>query len=376
MVATQDQLRDLIDHLATTSCFGYDTEFIGETTFYPRICLIQIATQDKLYLIDSLADIDLLPFWNLLATPGPVKLVHAGRQDLEPVPRLTGKPPRTLYDVQIAAGFCGLGYPLSLGKLIEAVTGADLGHSVKFSQWDRRPLTDKQKHYAANDVRYLPLAYLGLKKRIDQLGHTDKVAEDMLALEEADRYLFDPLSGRLRGAGAGRLNRRGRALLERLLIKRFEIARAVNLPPRSLMGDDVLVRLADHPPADTEALARIKGMPRPLARDNGHELIAAIEDGKRAPLPPAPRRPGIDPDEHKARIETTWSRLQKHCDERSIDPGLLISKRDLSTLLLPESDRQSRDYTIPTGWRRDILNECWPDDHPDITLPDPPGADP
>ncbi|MEQ9460505.1 MAG: HRDC domain-containing protein [Phycisphaeraceae bacterium] len=342
--------------------FGYDTEFIGETTFFPRICLIQLGTADGLYLIDALAGLDLTGFWELLADPGVMKLVHAGRQDLEPVLRLLGRPARSVYDVQVAAGFAGFGYPLSLGKLVMAATGADLGHSVKFSQWDRRPLTSAQLHYAANDVRYLPLVYDALCARIDDLGHTEKVAEEMAALEEPDRYRLDPLGGRLRGAGAGKLNRRERVILDALLVERFAIAQEEDLPPRSVMGDDVLVRVAGGQPETVDAVAKIKGLPRPIATVYGDRLLAAIERGQESPIPARPGRPKINPDKHKKRVEAVWERMEERCAAMSIDPAVVISKRDLATLVLPVRDRLVRDVAEPNGWRAALLDGCWPED--------------
>ncbi|WP_428388325.1 ribonuclease D [Mucisphaera sp.] len=362
LVATEEGLAAALAHVREAGVVGYDTEFIGETTFYPRICVIQLGTADRIYLIDGLAEIDLTPFWELLADAGVVKIVHAGRQDLEPVLRLLGRPALSVYDVQIAAGFCGHGYPLSLGKLVLAVGGADVGKSVKFSQWDRRPLTAAQQSYAANDVRYLPMVYERLRERIASLGHTEKVAAEMKDLEDPAKYRLDPLSGRLRGAGAGKLNRRGRTVLEALLVRRFSLAEQTDLPPRSLMADDVLVRIADEQPGTVEALGRIKGMPRPVARDHGEAILEALKEGMAAKITHRPGRPKVNPDRHKRRVDGVWSKLEALCEEVSIDPALVISKRELSTLLLPVADRKERRAVEPSGWRGEMLAGCWPAD--------------
>jgi len=144
MVDTPEALAELVEKLRGEPRFGFDTEFIGEESFYLRFCVVQVSTPDGLTLIDALAPgMDLLPFWELVADPSIEKIVHAGLQDLEPVARLTGRPPAAVYD--------------TLKNLCLEALEADLGTSGKFSQWDRRPLTPLQQGYAANDVRYLLL---------------------------------------------------------------------------------------------------------------------------------------------------------------------------------------------------------------------------
>ncbi len=144
IITQQDGLEQLIAQLRQHQQCAYDTEFIGEHTFYPHFCLIQVATQHTVTLIDPLASIDLQPFWELLADPEVEILVHAGRQDLEPVGRYTGKPATHIFDTQIASAFCGLRYPISLSQLALEMIEADLGKGLKFSQWDHRPLTGAQ----------------------------------------------------------------------------------------------------------------------------------------------------------------------------------------------------------------------------------------
>ena len=168
LVTRQDELSELLESLRKAGSFAYDSEFIGELTYLPRLCLIQAASSTRIALIDPLADLDIRPFWELVADPSIEKVVHAGLQDVEPVFRALGKPPANLFDTQIAAGFAGVGYPLSLSKLVMAFVGAKLGKGLTFSHWDQRPLTDHQLRYAADDVRYLPAARHEIGKRLDQ----------------------------------------------------------------------------------------------------------------------------------------------------------------------------------------------------------------
>src|SRR5579871_2662562 len=145
-------LAELIDQLRTLGQFGYDSEFIGELTYVPKLCLIQVSTPQNIWLIDPLAGLDLKPFWELIADPAVEKIVHAGQQDLEPVVRELGRAPANVFDTQIAAGFIGLPYPLSLSKLTFEMTGAKLPKGLTFTRWDQRPLSPSQLRYAADDV--------------------------------------------------------------------------------------------------------------------------------------------------------------------------------------------------------------------------------
>src|ERR1043165_9209726 len=162
IVADSDDLNALIEDLRCAKSFGYDSEFIGEHSYFPELCLIQVATAGptgRVALIDPMAGLDLTLFWALLADPNVEKLVHAGQPDLEPVVRHLNQPPRDVFDVQIVAAFAGLPYPMALSKLLKELTGTELlgsSRSVKFSQWNKRPLSPAQLQYAADDVRYLP----------------------------------------------------------------------------------------------------------------------------------------------------------------------------------------------------------------------------
>ena len=167
LVTTESQLTELIGHLQSSGRFAYDSEFIGELTYIPKLCLIQVASAERIGLIDPLAGLNLKPFWELIADPAVEKIVHAGQQDLEPVCRELGRAPANVFDTQIAAGFIGLPYPLSLSKLINETAGVKLGKGLTFSHWDQRPLSAMQLRYAADDVRYLVLAREKIGQRLD-----------------------------------------------------------------------------------------------------------------------------------------------------------------------------------------------------------------
>ena len=244
LITRADELDELLQSLRKAGSFAYDSEFIGELTYLPKLCLVQAASTTRIALIDPLADLDIRPFWELVADPSVEKIVHAGQQDVEPVFRALGRPPANLFDTQIAAGFVGVGYPLSLTKLVYEIVGAKLGKGLTFSHWDRRPLTDHQLRYAADDVRYLPAVRHEIGKRLNGPEQTRWATEESASLAEQALYVFDPETQWLKIRGAGTLAPRNQALLKELTLWRDEAAKAEDVPPRSLLKDEILIDLA------------------------------------------------------------------------------------------------------------------------------------
>src|SRR5687768_985915 len=220
LLGTDAELLELIEHLHAAKRFAYDSEFIGELTYHPKLCVLQIATAKRVALIDPQAEVDLAPFWDVLADESVEKIVHAGEQDIEPVHRLIGRRCANVFDTQISAGFVGLSYPVSLSKLVGEITGAKLPKGLTFTHWDQRPLSPMQLRYAADDVRYLPAVRDALGKRLDELGHARWAEEECDALCDPARYAFDPDADFLRLRGARSLTAVGLSVLRELMIWR------------------------------------------------------------------------------------------------------------------------------------------------------------
>ncbi|MEM9883129.1 MAG: HRDC domain-containing protein [Planctomycetota bacterium] len=361
MVGDAAGLMTLIEGLRAAGRFGYDTEFIGEQTFFPRFCLIQVATAERVWLVDVLAEgIDLLPFWELLADPSVEVLCHAGLQDLEPVLRYTGRPVGNVYDTQIAAAFAGLPWPVSLGNLCGALLGADLGKSSKFSRWDRRPLTATQMAYAANDVRYLVRLRQVLGRRLDALGHTAKAAAEFRGFDDPATYRADPLSMKLKAKGAGSLKRREQAVADALLLWRAEVAERRDVPMRVLLDDATLVELARSPVADAAAVRRFKGLPWPVKRDYAEALATVTAAALAGPLPK--RHKGYKPlsETARARLESAWDAGRAHCEAASISPSIVFTKKELTALVrAAEKGKPVPALRVTGGWRGELMRPVW-----------------
>jgi len=292
MVTTDEQLGELIGHLRESGSFAYDSEFIGELTYVPKLCLIQVATTKRIALIDPLAKVELRPFWELLADESVEKVVHAGDQDVEPVVRHLGKPAANIFDTQIAAGFVGMAYPVALLKLVHELVGIKLGKGLTFTHWDQRPLSAMQLRYAADDVRYLPALREKIGQRLSALQHERWASEEFAALCDVRLYQFDPDTSYMRVRGATMLTGQQLAILRELTIWRDGTARAHDVPPRAFLRDEVLVDLSRNPVKDVQKLNRVRGLPRPVEAAHGAEIVAAI--GRGLSVPPA-KLPPIRP---------------------------------------------------------------------------------
>jgi ribonuclease D len=356
LITTRDGLARLLDKLRAAGRFGYDSEFIGEQSYHPQLCVIQVSTAERVSLIDPLAGLDFTPFWELLADPSVEKIVHAGTQDLEPVGRHLGRPPERVFDVQIAAAFAGLPYPSALGKLVLALTGAELSPGLKFSQWDHRPLTPTQLRYAANDVRYLPLLRQALGERLEAAGHAAWAEEECATLSDAALYANDPDSVRLRVRGVELLDARQLGVLRALLAWRDAAAREQDVPPRSLVKDGILLDMARWPIGAVDDLRHVRGLPRPVEQRWGRSILEASRAGGAAPVQPTSNGKPRTGEKQKARLEALWAAVQDRCRAAGVDPAIATSKKELGAwLAAAEAGAPSSDSRLTRGWRRELL---------------------
>jgi ribonuclease D len=359
-VDTQNALVNLLDHLRSAGRFAYDSEFIGELTYIPKLCLIQVASTERIGLIDPLAGLDLAPFWDLLCDPSVEKIVHAGQQDIEPIHRNHGRIAANLFDTQISAGFAGLAYPTALSKLVYELVGAKLGKGLTFTHWDQRPLSPMQLRYAADDVRYLIAVRDILGQKLEALGHREWAHLECQALCNPVQYGFNPKTHYLRVRGGNSLPPRQQAVLQQLTIWRDGCARAHNVPARTFLKDEILVDLACSPVKSIDKLDRVRGLPRPVEQAHGDEIVTATAKGLATPVGDLPvnREVELSP-QQRFRADALHAAFVCLCAGQSIDPGLVASRQEVGDLFRAvTSGEQVEDHSLMTGWRKEAAGRA------------------
>jgi ribonuclease D len=356
LISASVALKDLCERLAAEEFVTVDTEFMRERTYWPELCVVQLAGEHEVAVIDAQApDIDLTPLGRLLADDRVLKVFHAARQDIEIFVLRFGDVPRPLFDTQIAAMVAGFGEQVGYDALVSALAGGSIDKAHRFSDWSARPLSASQIAYAAADVTYLRSVYTRLCARLQQEGRLDWVAEEMAELSDPALYRPDPdtVWERLRPRSN---NRRFLGTVRRLAAWREREAQRVNIPRQRLLRDETLLEIAATAPDTPDALARARGISRGFAEGRtGTSLLSAIAEAKLVPedaLPSAPRtREGARPS--PALVSLLKVLLAAKCEDHHVAPRLVASSEDIDRLAIEEAP----DVAALHGWRREVFGE-------------------
>lgn len=355
LITDTAELSAACDRLAAHPFVTVDTEFLRETTYYPKLCLIQLASPDEAVLVDPLApDLDLAPFFGLMVNEAVVKVFHAARQDLEIVWLLGRVLPTPLFDTQVAAMVCGYGDSVGYEQLANDLAKARIDKSSRFTDWSRRPLTEAQLSYAESDVTHLRQVYLALKEDLDASGREAWVAEEMAVLSSPATYEVKPENAWLRLKGRIRKPRELPLLME-IAAWREREAQNRDVPRQRVLKDDALMDIVQRGPRSVEALAELRSVPNGFERSrNGGEVLAAIE-----------RAAAIDP-KTLPRLERERGRptngavldllkvlLKATADAERVAPKIIATADDLEAIA---SDELS-DVPALKGWRREVFGE-------------------
>jgi ribonuclease D len=331
-----------------------DTEFMRERTYWPILCLVQVAGPSEAAAIDALAPgIDLAPLLALLADEGVLKVFHAARQDIEIFYGLSQAVPKPLFDTQVAAMVCGFGDAASYQTLVGKLAGAALDKSSRFTDWSHRPLTERQIRYALDDVVHLRTVYDALQHRLASNGRAGWFAEEMAVLCDPAIYRTDPPEAWRRFRLRGRIDRRFFAVLQALAAWRELAAQQRNLPRGRILRDEAALEIAAHAPRTVEALARTRSLGKGVAEGRlGGEILDAVRAGlaeaDRVVPPPARADPppGLGP-----LIELLRVLLKRCCDDHQVAQKLVASSEDLEAIAADDA------APVPAlaGWRREIF---------------------
>ena len=354
LITDTGALEALCDRLRAEPYVTIDTEFMRERTYYPELCVVQLAGVSDVAVIDTLAPgLDLMALGLLLADTNVVKVFHAARQDVEIFLELFGAVPAPIFDTQVAAMVAGFGDQVGYDALVSSLTGGHIDKAHRFSDWAARPLSPAQVTYAAADVTYLRHVYEGLCERLQRDGRLDWVGEEMAVLALPGTYRPEPeiMWERLRPRTA---NRRMLSLLRAAAAWREREAQRVNIPRQRLLKDESLLEIAATAPDTAEALARVRGISRGFAEGkSGTGLVAALQEAAALPesaLPDAPRTKD-GPRPSPALVSLLKVLLAAKCEEHNVAPKLLASSDDLDRL----AAEAEPDVPALQGWRRDMF---------------------
>ncbi len=356
LVSETAELTEVCERLADGDFLAVDTEFHRETTYWPQVCLIQVASADFDVLIDPMAKgIDLSPLMNLLADPSRVKVFHAARQDLEIFNRMMGKTPAPIFDTQIAAMACGLGDSISYENLVSRVLKAQVDKSSQFTDWARRPLSEKQMHYARFDVVHLRKIYRILREKLVKQNRLDWIEDEHAALVDPEIYAFDPASAwkrlKIRKYRSDYL-----AVLANVAAWRERTAQELDKPRGRILKDDAIQEIAQQKPRTPEALERMRAVPNGFSRSkHGQGLINAINQALDDPDTYAPEveRAESNGPPPAAVSELLKVLLKQVADDEGVAPRLIANASDLEKLARDEAP----DIPALKSWRRELFGE-------------------
>jgi len=344
--------------VSTSSYVTVDTEFMRDRTYYPQLCLVQVAGPDDAAAIDALAPgIDLAPLLALMDNPTILKVFHAARQDLEIFYNLTGRVPTPLFDTQVAAMVCGFGDQVSYETLAAQLSRARIDKSVRFTDWAQRPLSERQVTYALSDVTHLRPAYEALARKLAANGRAGWLQEEMATLLDPATYRLDPeeVWRRMRPRGA---KPKFLAVMKEVTAWREREAQRRDTPRNRVVRDETILDLCAHAPTTLDELARMRGLSKNFADGRlGQELLDAVKRGLAMPqaeiptLPDGPDLPsGLGPI-----VELLKVLLKMKCEEHGVAQKLVTTTAELERIAASDDDTG-----IPAlqGWRREVFGSA------------------
>ncbi len=356
-------ITDSIDLAQFCASFGdeqfitVDTEFIRERTYFPQLCLMQVATSTEAVAIDPIAnpDIDLTPLYDAFANESLIKVFHAAKQDIEIFVHDSGRVPYPLYDTQIAAMVCGFGESVSYETLVRELVGASLDKASRFTDWARRPLSDRQLVYALDDVIHLRVVYDKLKEKIEQEGRSPWIAEEMEAITNISQYRVDANRAWMR------LKAKTRSPLVLQLLRaaaawREEMAAKKDVPRQRVLKDDWVVQVATQMPQTVEALTDVRGITGQLSKESMASLIEALNTARTAPKENWPNPPERDrhmPAAQEACFDQLKLLLRQKCEDTHLVPRLVVDKQELEDIVRGKITLAAS--SIGHGWRYDVF---------------------
>lgn len=354
MIADTQELAAFCARLSSAQYITVDTEFMREKTYFPQLCLVQVAGPDEARAIDPLAPgIDLKPLFELLANPAVLKVFHAARQDIEIFLYQSGSVPQPLFDTQVAAMVCGFGDSVGYETLATQLAKARIDKSQRFTDWSLRPLTEKQVQYALADVTHLRIVYEKLVRKMESNGRLAWLAEEMGELTTPGTYRTEPEDAwrRLKPRSS---SPKFLAVLKELAAWREREAQERDIPRQRMLRDETLMEIAAHHPANATELARTRGLGKGLVEGRmGTALLEAVKRGLELPddqIPKPPERVDV-PRGLGPVVDLLKVLLKMKCDEHGVAQKLVANSADIEAIAADDN----ADIPAMHGWRRELF---------------------
>ncbi len=358
IITSTAELKQLCDQFSSEEFVTVDTEFLRDKTYYPKLCLIQIAAPaSEPYGIDPLAEgMDLTPLFELFQNQKVIKVFHSAKQDLEIILALSNQIPVPLFDTQVAAMVCGFGEAASYATLVEKLAGAHIDKSSRFTDWSQRPLSQKQVEYALSDVTYLRDVYLKLKNKLVETKREHWVDEEMSTLLSPETYRTDPeqVWKKIRS----RTHSKPFLYMVKELAKWRELkSQALDIPRTHLMKDPVLLQLAASAPKNYEKLSKVRGIGRAAEKQLAAEILDVINHVLDTPKDQIPElqkpKERADTSRHKAILDLLRVLLKAKATEHDVAEKLLASGDDIAQLATGDV----KDLACGHGWRYEVFGK-------------------
>ncbi|MCW5695411.1 MAG: ribonuclease D [Bauldia sp.] len=357
IISRTGELAEAVAGMANADVVTVDTEFMRETTYWPRLCVIQIASADDVVVIDAMApELDLGPFFSLMANERVLKVFHSGRQDIEIVYHLAGLIPHPVFDTQIAAMVCGFGDSISYEQLVQRLAGESIDKSSRFTDWARRPLTERQLAYAAADVTHLRTVYRVLAQRLDEQGRGDWVEKEMEILTSESTYRLEPEEA------WKRLRMRVRRPIELAVLKaiaawREREAQTRDVPRSRVLKDDAIYEIAAQQPASSEALGALRTIAKGFERSRaGEEIVAVVQQALAIPRDTLPKIPKVRPpgEINPAAVDLLKVLLKMTSETHGVASKVIATVDDLEAIAADDD----ADVPALSGWRRKLFGDA------------------
>jgi ribonuclease D len=356
LISTTAELTAFCDRLAKHRVITVDTEFLRETTYYPLLCVVQMASADEAAVIDALAEgIDLKPFFALMADEKVLKVFHAARQDIEIVWHRAGIVPHPIFDTQVAAMALGYGDSIAYDQLVERVTGHRPDKTHRFTDWSRRPLTDDQMHYALADVTHLRDVFAALDADLKKRGRSDWVSEEMEVLTSPRTYDFHPERAWERLKTRVRKPKELAVLIE-VAAWREQEAQSRDVPRGRILKDDVVGDVAIQAPTSLDKLANLRSLPKGFDRSKwGSDIVAAVQRGLARDVATLPKIEKPRGNTNGAAVVELLKVLLRMTSERhAVASKVIATVDDLEQIAADDN----ADVGALHGWRRELFGEA------------------